>query len=156
MPRRRLVRKREINPDSKHSDLSLAKLINIIMKNGKKSISEKIVYGSFSEIQRKTKENAFTLFNKAIENLKPILEVKSRRVGGATYQVPVDVPERRQLSLAIRWLVEASNARNEKTMIECLANEIIDASKNTGLAVKKKDDIHRMAEANKIFAHLRW
>ena len=156
MPRRRLVKRREITPDPKYNDVIVAKLINNVMKKGKKSLAEKIVYSAFDLISKKLNADGVVIFKQALENVKPVLEVKPRRVGGATYQVPVEVPQHRRVSLAIKWIIKATENRAEKTMIERLANEIIDASKNTGAAVKKKEDTHKMAEANKAFIHFRW
>jgi small subunit ribosomal protein S7 len=156
VPRRRLVKRREITPDPKYNDVIVAKLINNVMKKGKKSLAEKIVYSAFDLISKKLNADGVVIFKQALENVKPVLEVKPRRVGGATYQVPVEVPQHRRVSLAIKWIIKATENRAEKTMIERLANEIIDASKNTGAAVKKKEDTHKMAEANKAFIHFRW
>ncbi|MFH1824425.1 MAG: 30S ribosomal protein S7 [Candidatus Firestonebacteria bacterium] len=156
MPRRRLVRKREIGPDPKYNDVIIAKLINNIIRDGKKSLAEKIVYGAFDLISKKLNTEGATVFKQAMENVKPVLEVKARRVGGATYQIPMEVPFHRKISLALKWTISSAEKRTEKTMIERLANEIMDASKNTGAAVKKREDTHKMAEANKAFAHFRW
>ena len=156
MPRRRRAEKREINPDPKFGDVVLSKFINCVMYDGKKSVAEKIVYGALDRIQEKMRRDPVEVFHEAIENVKPQVEVRSRRVGGATYQVPVEVrPERRQ-TLAIRWIIAAARARNENTMMERLANELMEAANNRGAAVKKKEDTHRMAEANRAFAHYRW
>ena len=156
MSRRRAAVKRDILPDPKYHDKSLAKFINIIMKNGKKAVAEKIVYGALDIVIEKTKAADLDGFNKALDNIKPMVEVKSRRVGGATYQVPVEVRSSRQAALAMRWLVDASRKRGEKSMGKRLAGELMDAFENKGNAVKKKEDTHRMAEANKAFAHYRW
>jgi len=156
MSRRRAAVKRDILPDPKYHDKSLAKFINIVMKSGKKSIAEKIVYGALDIVNDKAKTEGMDGFNKALDNIKPLVEVKSRRVGGATYQVPVEVRPSRQAALAMRWLVEASRKRGEKSMGKRLAGELMDAFENKGNAVKKKEDTHRMAEANKAFAHYRW
>ena len=156
MSRRRAAVKRDILPDPKYHDKSLAKFINIVMKNGKKSIAEKIVYGALEIVSEKTKNEGLDGFNKALDNIKPMVEVKSRRVGGATYQVPVEVRSSRQAALAMRWLVDSSRKRGEKSMGKRLAGELMDAFENKGNAVKKKEDTHRMAEANKAFAHYRW
>ena len=154
--RRRRAERREILPDPKYGDPVVAKFINCVMREGKKSVAEKIVYGALERIQRRTGRDPLPLFLEAIENVKPSLEVRSRRVGGATYQVPVEVrPERRQ-TLAIRWLIHAARARSERTMEERLANELLDAANNRGAAVKKREDTLRMAEANRAFAHYRW
>ncbi len=156
MPRRRRAEKREINPDPKFGDVVLSKFINNLMYDGKKSVAEKIVYGALDAIQQKMRRDPLEVFHEAIDNVKPQVEVRSRRVGGATYQVPVEVrPERRQ-ALAIRWIIQAARARSEKTMMERLANELMEAANNRGAAVKKKEDTHRMAEANRAFAHYRW
>jgi small subunit ribosomal protein S7 len=156
MSRRRAAVKREILPDPKFHDKDLAKFINIMMLNGKKSVAEKTVYGALDILVEKTKVDAMDSFNKALENIKPFVEVKSRRVGGATYQVPVEVRSSRQGALAMRWLVDASRKRGEKSMGRRLAGELMDAYENKGNAVKKREDTHRMAEANKAFAHYRW
>ena len=156
MSRRRAAVKREILPDPKFGDKSLAKFINIIMYSGKKSVAEKIVYGALEIVAEKAKGEPVELFNKVIENIRPTVEVKSRRVGGATYQVPVEVRTERQATLGMRWLVDASRKRGEKSMGRRLAGEMMDALENKGSAVKKREDTHRMAEANKAFAHYRW
>ncbi len=156
MPRRREVPKREILPDPKYHDKLVAKFINGIMRKGKKSLAERILYGAFDLIEQRTKEDPLELFKKAVENVKPVLEVRSRRVGGATYQVPTEVRPERRTALSIRWIVSYAKQRPEKTMIERLAGELIDAANNRGAAIKKKEDTHRMAEANKAFAHYRW
>ncbi len=156
MPRRRRAEKREINPDPKFGDVVLSKFINNLMYDGKKSVAEKIVYGALDKIQEKMRRDPLEVFHEAVDNVKPQVEVRSRRVGGATYQVPVEVrPDRRQ-ALAIRWLIGAARARGENTMMERLANELMEAANNRGAAVKKKEDTHRMAEANRAFAHYRW
>ncbi len=156
MPRKGYVVKREVPPDKIYGDRLVAKTINVIMKKGKKSLAEQIFYRALDLVREKTGEDPLKVFKKAIENCKPVLEVKSRRVGGATYQVPVEVRHERRVSLAIRWLVGYARERNEKSMIERLANEIIDAANNRGGAVKKREDVHKMAEANRAFAHYRW
>ena len=156
MPRRREVPKRKITPDPKHKDKLVAKFMNSLMSRGKKSVAERILYGSFDIINSRFKEDPLEVFRRALDNVKPKLEVKSRRVGGATYQVPVEVRPERRVALAMRWLVIYSRSRGEKTMQERLASELIDASQMRGNAVKKKDDTHKMAEANKAFAHYRW
>ncbi|HPC04003.1 MAG TPA: 30S ribosomal protein S7 [Syntrophales bacterium] len=156
MPRRREVTKREILPDPKYNSVQVARFINSLLRKGKKSIAEGIMYGAFDLIEQKTKENPVEVFEKAFDNVKPIIEVKSRRVGGATYQVPTEVPARRRNSLAIRWLINSAKGRSEKTMLEKLAGEFVDAANNRGAAVKKKEDTHKMAEANKAFAHYRF
>ncbi len=156
MPRKGNVPKRDVLPDPKHNDKVIAKLINKLTSDGKKSKAEKIIYGALDTVEEKTKTESIKVFKKALENIKPVLEVKSRRVGGATYQVPVEVRPDRKLSLALRWLVGYAKARSEKSMVEKLAGELIDASNSKGGAVKKKEDVHKMAEANKAFAHYRW
>jgi len=157
MSRRHSAEKREINPDPKFGNLVVSKFMNSIMYQGKKSVAEQIVYGAFDIIKEKTGDDPLKVFKKAIDNVKPSLEVKSRRVGGSNYQVPVEVNPNRRLSLSIRWLVGYARARGDgKTMYEKLANEFLDASNLRGGAVKKREDTHRMAEANKAFAHYRW
>lgn len=156
MSRRRAAVKRDILPDPKFKDKLLAKFINMVMKDGKKSVAEKIVYGALDIIAEKTNNDGLEGFNKALDNIKPMVEVKSRRVGGATYQIPVEVRSTRQQALAMRWLVDASRKRGEKSMCKRLAGELSDAFESKGNAVKKKEDTHRMAEANKAFAHYRW
>ena len=156
MSRRRRAEKREILPDPKFKDLVVSKFMNNLMLDGKKSISEKIVYGAFDEIENKMKRPPLEVFHEALDNIKPSVEVRSRRVGGATYQVPVEVRPQRREALAIRWLIKASRDRNEKTMKDRLASELIDAVNTRGSAVKKKEDTHKMAEANKAFSHYRW
>jgi small subunit ribosomal protein S7 len=156
MPRRRDVPKRKITPDPKFKDKLVAKFTNCVMHDGKKSVAEGILYGAFDVIQARHKEDPLEVFRKALDNVKPKLEVKSRRVGGATYQVPVEVRPERRVALAMRWLVLYARDRGEKTMRERLAAELVDASQLRGNAVKKKDDTHKMAEANKAFAHYRW
>ncbi|PWK66978.1 30S ribosomal protein S7 [Aminobacter sp. AP02] len=156
MSRRHSADKREINPDPKFGDLVVTKFMNAVMYDGKKSIAETIVYGALDQVQAKTKQEPVTVFHQALDNVAPHVEVRSRRVGGATYQVPVDVrPERRQ-ALAIRWLITAARNRNETTMIDRLSGELMDAANNRGTAVKKREDTHKMAEANRAFAHYRW
>jgi small subunit ribosomal protein S7 len=154
--RRRKAPVRNILPDSLYNSFVVTKFINNIMLDGKKSVAERIVYDAIAKIEEKTGEKGIDIFNKAIENIKPLLEVKSRRVGGATYQVPVEVRPVRQQALAIRWLIEAVRKRNERTMVDKLANELTDAANERGSAFKKKEDTHKMAEANKAFAHYRW
>lgn len=156
MPRRREVAKRVILPDPKYHDRLLAKFMNCIMLDGKKSVAERIVYGAFDIVSTRSGEDPLEVFKKAIENVRPVLEVKSRRVGGSTYQVPIEVRADRRNALAIRWISGYANARGEKTMQERLAGEFLDAANNRGASVKKKEDTHRMAEANKAFAHYRW
>jgi len=156
MSRRHRAEKREITPDARYGDLVLAKLMNILMYDGKKSVAESIVYGALDRAADRTKRDPVQLFHEALDNVKPAIEVRSRRVGGATYQVPVEVrPERRQ-ALAIRWLITAARGRNENTMEERLSGELLDAANNRGAAVKKREDTHRMAEANRAFSHYRW
>ena len=156
MSRRRQAERREILPDPKFGDAVLSKFMNSIMRDGKKSVAESIVYGALDSVERRAKTNPVEVFRQALDNVMPALEVRSRRVGGATYQVPVEVrPERRQ-ALAIRWLISAARGRNEKTMVERLSAELLDASNNRGTAVKKREDTHRMAEANRAFSHYRW
>ncbi len=154
--RRRRAPQRPVLPDPIYKSKVLTKFINKIMLDGKKSIAQKIMYGALERIESKTDEKGIEVFNKAMENVRPILEVKSRRVEGATYQVPVEVRSVRQQSLAIRWLVDAARKRNERTMVERLANELIDAANEKGAAFKRKEDTYKMAEANKAFAHYRW
>ena len=156
MPRRREVPKREILPDPKYGNSDVAKFVNVLMTAGKKSVAERILYGAFESIAKKGGKDPLEVFNLALTNSRPMVEVKSRRVGGATYQVPVEVRPERRTALAMRWLISYSRDRNEKSMPEKLAAEIISASKGEGNAVKKKEDTHRMAEANKAFAHYRW
>ena len=156
MPRRREVPKRKILPDPKYHNVLVTKFINGLMLDGKKSLSEKIMYDAFILIERRTKEDPLEIFKKAMENVKPFIEVKSRRVGGSTYQVPVEVRTDRKKAMSIRWLINYARARGEKTMEEKLAAELIDAANNRGAAVKKREDTHKMAEANKAFAHFRW
>ena len=156
MPRRREVPKRTILPDPKFGDQTLTKFINVLMLDGKKSTAERIVYGALDQVADKTKENPIEIFTRALENVRPVVEVKSRRVGGATYQVPVEVRPQRRTALAMRWLVEAARKRGEKSMGIRLANELMEAADNRGIAVKKREDTHRMAEANKAFSHYRW
>jgi small subunit ribosomal protein S7 len=156
MPRRRVVAKREILPDPKFGDVVLAKFINHVMVSGKKSLAERIVYGALNTIGSKVENDPLETFKEALENVSPMVEVKSRRVGGATYQVPVEVRPARRMAFAMRWLVEYSRARGEKSMAARLAGEILDASQQKGGAVKKREDVHRMAEANKAFSHFRF
>ena len=156
MPRRRVVAKRKILPDPKFQDRLVSKFVNDLMRKGNKSIAEGITYGALALIEERTKEDPLKTFKKALDNVKPVLEVKSRRVGGATYQVPVEVRQDRRVALAMRWIISYAKARGEKTMSEKLAGEIMDAANNRGNAVKKREDTHKMAEANKAFAHYRW
>ena len=156
MPRRRVVGQRKILPDPKFGSELLAKFINVVMVDGKKSVSESIVYGALDIIATKSGKDHLAIFEEALDHIRPTVEVKSRRVGGSTYQVPVEVRPVRQLSLAIRWLTDAARKRNERTMAERLANELSDAANDKGSAFKKKEDTYKMAEANKAFAHYRW
>jgi len=156
MPRRREVPKREILPDAKYGSVDLAKFMNIIMLSGKKAVAERIVYGAFSHIESTTGKEPLEVFNTAINNVKPVVEVKSRRVGGANYQVPVEVRPVRRMALAMRWVREAAKKRGEKSMDLRLAGELLDAAEGRGGAMKKREEIHRMAEANKAFSHFRW
>ena len=156
MPRRREVPKREILPDPKFNNVDVAKFVNVLMTRGKKSVAERIIYGALDTIKSKSGKDPIEVFSQAVQNVKPIVEVKSRRVGGANYQVPVEVRPERRTALAIRWLITYGRGRGEKTMVDKLAAEILDASKNGGGAVKKREDTHKMAEANKAFAHYRW
>ena len=156
MPRRRIVAKREVLPDPKFGNVTLAKFMNHVMVSGKKSVAEKIVYGALDEIHQKKREDALEVFNKALENVRPIVEVRSRRVGGATYQIPIEVRTDRSQTLAMRWLVDSAKKRGEKNMGLRLAGELLDAADNRGSAMKKKEDTHKMAEANKAFSHYRW
>jgi small subunit ribosomal protein S7 len=156
MSRRHSAEKREIIPDPKFGDLVVTKFMNSVMRDGKKSAAEAIVYGAFEIIEGKLKSDPLAVFKQALDNVAPAIEVRSRRVGGATYQVPVEVRSERRQALAIRWLIQAARARNDKTMIDRLSAELIDASNNRGNAVKKREDTHRMAEANRAFSHYRW
>lgn len=156
MPRRREVPKRNILPDPKFHDKTVAKLINVLMLAGKKSIAESILYGALDVVAQKTNDEAVKVLKKSLDNIKPALEVKSRRVGGSTYQVPIEVRPDRRVSLAMRWLIKYSTLRSEKTMKDKLAGEILDAYNNRGAAVKKREDVHKMAMANRAFAHYRW
>jgi len=156
MPRRREVPKREILPDPKFGSVELAKFMNVVMLSGKKAVAERIVYGAFDQIQAKTGKEPIEVFNTALNNVKPMVEVKSRRVGGANYQVPVEVRPVRRLALAMRWLREAAKKRGEKSMELRLAGELMDAAEGRGGAMKKREDTHKMAEANKAFSHFRW
>ena len=156
MSRRRAAVKREVLPDAKFGDSVLTKFMNCLMYEGKKSVAEAIVYGAFDIIEGKTKANPINVFQQALDNVMPSIEVRSRRVGGATYQVPVEVRSDRRQALGIRWIIAAARERNEKTMMERLSSELLDASNNRGNAVKKREDTHRMAEANRAFSHYRW
>ena len=156
MPRRGNVPKREILPDPIYNSVLVTKLVNSIMLDGKKGVAQKVVYGAFDMVKEKTGKAAVEVFTQAMDNIMPSLEVKARRVGGATYQVPMDVRPARRQTLGLRWLTNYARARSERTMAERLANEIMDAANNTGSAVKKREDTHKMAESNKAFAHFRW
>ncbi len=156
MPRRREVAKRVILPDPKYGDRTVAKLVNILMQDGKKSTAERALYSALAIVSQRTGEEAVKVLKKSLDNIKPTLEVKSRRVGGSTYQVPVEVRPERRTSLAMRWLIKYANARSEKTSTDKLAGEMLDAFNNRGAAVKKREDTHKMAEANRAFAHYRW
>ncbi len=156
MPRRRVAAQRVILPDPKYKDESVAKFINTLMLNGKKSIAEGVMYGALDQVARRTKKDPLAVFEEALDNVRPQVEVRSRRVGGATYQVPVEVRPVRRSALAMRWLVDAARKRGEKSMDRRLAAELVEASENRGTAAKKREDTHRMAEANKAFAHYRW
>ena len=156
MPRRREVAKRVILPDPKYNDRTVAKLVNVIMLGGKKSTAERALYGAMELVAQRTGEEAVKVLEKGLDNIKPMLEVKSRRVGGSTYQVPVEVRAERRVSLAMRWLIRFANDRSEKTVTDKLAGELLDAFNNRGAAVKKREDTHRMADANRAFAHYRW
>ena len=156
MSRRHRAEKREINPDPKYGDLVVTKFMNSLMFEGKKSVAETIVYGALGRIEQKAKRDGIELFHEALNNVKPAIEVRSRRVGGATYQVPVEVRNERRQALAIRWIITAARGRNENTMEERLSGELLDAANNRGTAVKKREDTHKMAEANRAFSHYRW
>ena len=156
MSRRHRAEKRDIIPDAKFGDVIVTKFMNSIMHDGKKSIAEAIVYGAFESIQQKTRSEPLAVFKQALDNVAPSIEVRSRRVGGATYQVPVEVRSERRQALAIRWIIGAARGRNDKTMVDRLSAELLDAANNRGNAIKKKEDTHKMAEANKAFAHYRW
>ena len=156
MSRRHRAEKRQINPDPKFNDLVVSKFMNNLMYDGKKSAAEGIVYGAFDKIQAKAKQDPIQVFHDALNNVAPAIEVRSRRVGGATYQVPVEVRTERRQALAIRWIIIAARGRNESTMVDRLSGELLDASQNRGTAVKKREDTHKMAEANRAFSHYRW
>jgi small subunit ribosomal protein S7 len=156
MPRRREVPKRDILPDPKFGSVELAKFMNVVMLSGKKAVAERIVYGALNQVQTKTGKEPIEVFNLAINNIKPVVEVKSRRVGGANYQVPVEVRPVRRMALSMRWLREAANKRSEKSMPQRLAGELLEAAEGRGGAMKKRDEVHRMAEANKAFSHFRF
>lgn len=156
MPRRRVAEKRDILPDPKYNSKLVSKFINVMLEDGKKSVAERIFYGAFDIIKEKTGQDPLKVFKTALDNVKPVIEVKPRRVGGATYQVPVEIRPHRRTALALRWIIKYARERNEKTMKERLAGELLDAFNNTGSSIKKKEDTHKMAEANKAFAHYRW
>jgi len=156
MSRRRAAERRETLPDPKYGNTLLARFINMVMKSGKKSVAERIIYGALDQIQQRSSGDPVELLDKALDNVRPVVEVKSRRVGGATYQVPVEVRPVRRNTLAMRWVIDAARARGEKTMALRLAGELMDAAESRGSAVKKKEETHRMADANKAFAHYRW
>ncbi len=156
MPRRRVSARQDWLPDPIYQDMQITQFMNIVMVQGKKSVAEGIVYGALRSVEERTKDDPLKVFKRAIENCQPMVEVKSRRVGGANYQVPVEVRPERRISLAMRWLVSFARDRSGRSMVEKLANEILEASHNRGSAIKKRDDVHRMADANKAFAHYRW
>ncbi len=156
MSRRHRAEKREVNPDPKFSDIIVTKFMNAVMKEGKKSVAERIVYGALDRMETRAKSDPLQLFHQALDNVMPAVEVRSRRVGGATYQVPVEVRSERRQALAIRWIITAARARNENTMVERLSGELLDAANNRGTTVKKREDTHKMAEANRAFSHYRW
>ncbi|HDH06688.1 MAG TPA: 30S ribosomal protein S7 [Nitrospirae bacterium] len=156
MPRRRVAEKREILPDPLYNSKVVSKFVNSLMKDGKKSVAERACYGAFDIIKSKTGNDPLKIFKTALENVKPVLEVKSRRVGGATYQVPVDIRPQRRIALAFRWIIGFSQKRGERTLREKLAGELLDAANSTGASMKKREDTHKMADANKAFAHYRW
>ncbi|MCU0955620.1 MAG: 30S ribosomal protein S7 [Hyphomicrobium sp.] len=156
MSRRHSAEKREVNPDPKFADVVLSKFMNAVMKEGKKSVAERIVYGALDSMEKKAKSDPIAMFHQALDNVMPAVEVRSRRVGGATYQVPVEVRAERRQALAIRWIINAARARNENTMVDRLSGELLDASQNRGAAVKKREDTHKMADANRAFSHYRW
>ena len=156
MPRRREVPKREVLPDPKFSSVDIAKFVNVLMKAGKKSVAERIIYGALEQIKKKTNKDPLEVFTLAVQNVKPVVEVKSRRVGGANYQVPVEVRPVRRVALSMRWLREAAKKRGEKSMAQRLANELLEAAEGRGGAMKKREEVHRMAEANKAFSHFRF
>ncbi len=156
MPRRKAIRKRAIAADPKYGDVTVARFINYLMRRGKKSVAEEIVYDAFDMIERKSGQKGLDVFRKALDNVRPVLEVASRRVGGATYQIPIEVRPERRMALAMRWITGYARSRSEKTMAEKLANELMLAARNEGPSVKKREDTHKMAEANRAFAHFRW
>lgn len=156
MPRRKVVAKRPVMPDPKYGDSFITRCINVLMKRGKKSLAERILYDALTLVGERTGEEPLKVFRQAVDNVKPVIEVRSRRVGGSTYQIPVDVPPERRVALSMRWLIGSARSRGERGMTQRLAAELLDAYRNTGNAIKKKEDTHRMAEANKAFAHYRW
>jgi small subunit ribosomal protein S7 len=156
MSRRHRAEKREVNPDPKYSDIVITKFMNAVMNEGKKSVAERIVYGALERMETKGKADPVAMFHQALDNVMPAVEVRSRRVGGATYQVPVEVRNERRQALAIRWIIAAARARNENTMVDRLSGELLDAANNRGTAVKKREDTHKMADANRAFSHYRW
>ncbi|MBR2536273.1 MAG: 30S ribosomal protein S7 [Hyphomicrobium sp.] len=156
MSRRHAAQKREVIPDPKFNDVVVTKFMNAVMEHGKKSVAERMVYGAFDKIEQKAKASPIDMFKQALDNVMPAVEVRSRRVGGATYQVPVEVRSERRQALAIRWIIAAARARNESTLIDKLSGELLDAANNRGTAVKKREDTHKMAEANRAFSHYRW
>ena len=156
MSRRHSAEKRQVNPDPKFNDIVITKFMNAVMNEGKKSVAERIVYGALDRMETRAKSDPVQMFHTALENVMPAVEVRSRRVGGATYQVPVEVRTERRQALAIRWLISAARARNENTMIDRLSGELLDAANNRGSAVKKREDTHKMADANRAFSHYRW
>ena len=156
MSRRHRAEKREVLPDPKFGDTILAKFTNCLMRQGKKSVAERIVYGALDRVEKRTGQEGVRVFHEALERIRPAIEVRSRRVGGATYQVPVEVRQERSQALALRWLINAARARSENTMVDRLSNELMDAANNRGTAVKRREDTHRMAEANRAFSHYRW
>jgi small subunit ribosomal protein S7 len=156
MSRRHRAEKREVNPDPKYHDMVLSKFMNAIMRAGKKSTAERIVYGALDRVEERAKQDPIQMFHQALDNVMPAVEVRSRRVGGATYQVPVEVRSERRQALAIRWIISAARARNENTMVDRLSGELLDAANSRGAAVKKREDTHKMADANRAFSHYRW
>jgi small subunit ribosomal protein S7 len=156
MSRRHRAEKREVNPDPKYHDMVLSKFMNAIMRAGKKSTAERIVYGALDRVEERAKQDPLQMFHQALENVMPAVEVRSRRVGGATYQVPVEVRAERRQALAIRWIIAAARSRNENTMVDRLSGELLDAANSRGSAVKKREDTHKMADANRAFSHYRW
>jgi small subunit ribosomal protein S7 len=156
MPRRKAIKKRDAQPDAKFHDVTVARFVNYMMRRGKKSVAERIVYDSFDIIEKKSGQKGLEVFRKAIDNARPVLEVSSRRVGGATYQIPIEVRPDRRMALAMRWISGYARSRSEKTMAERLANELMLAARHEGPSIKKKEDTHKMAEANRAFAHFRW